>query len=197
MKSGRARRFSKAGHLLFFAPIAAIAFLVVFGLLGAASTRDGTLVVEAVSSGRYAPSVPLHISATVEGKSADTPFNATLPQGYYTVTFGSAAWYLTPPPRSVSLRGGGTAYAVGTFDPVLKIVEITQTGFNSTSVSALHGVTPVVWINKGGSGVTLEIAPDTRIYLQPSQNYTTVFQAAGTYGFSVFNTDFVGSVNCE
>ena len=193
MKPGRARTSSKAGRLLFFIPIAALAFLVVFGLLGASSTRDGTLVVEAVSSGRYAPPVPLHVSATVDGKSAGTPFNVTLPAGKYTVVYNSTRWFNTPDARPVVLAGGATGYAIGTYLPVVMSIGITQGGFNSTAVTALHSITPVVWVNLGAKAVELQIEGVGTVRIPPSLNFTHVFQSQGSFGFFLVNSSAANS----
>ncbi len=191
----RSRRSGKFGAFLFFAPMVVLLLIVVIGFISYESSVTGTLVVEAVSSGRYSPAVSLHATATVGTITYLTPFNLTLSSGVHTILFGSLNWYLAPHSKSVTVLGGKTAYAVGTYLPVVRVVTFTQAGFNSTSITALHGVTPVVWINKGASGMTLVVAQNTRVYLLPSQNYTTVFQSPGTYSFSLYGTGFGGVVS--
>jgi hypothetical protein len=193
----RTRKSGRFGTLLFLAPTAAIMLIVLIGLVSNEASTTGVLVVEALSSGKYSPAVPLQVSATVGTVTHLTPFNITVGAGEQTVVFGTLSWYLAPAPKSVVVVGGKTAYAVGIYFPIVRVITFNRDGFNSTAVTALHGVTPVVWINDGTVGVTLVITPNTRVYLQPSQNYTMVFKSAGTYGFSIFNTDFGGSVTCE
>jgi hypothetical protein len=141
--------------------------IVVIGLVSNEASTTGVLVVEALSSGKYSPAVPLQVSATVGTVTHLTPFNITVGAGERTVVFGTLSWYLTPAPRSVVVVGGKTAYAVGIYLPIVRVITFNRDGFNSTAVTALHGVTPV-------------IAPNARVYLQPSQNYTMVFKSAGT-----------------
>ncbi|MDE1852990.1 MAG: hypothetical protein KGI38_04480 [Thaumarchaeota archaeon] len=191
----RAKSSRKLGKLLFFIPVLALLVLVVFALVTYVAFESGTLTVVTYSSGRYSPSFQLHATVTVGATTETSPFNFSLSQGHYTVVFGQLTWYVTPPPRAITLTGGGTEYAVGTYNPIVRVVAITQDGFNSSSVSALHGVTPVVWKNEGSSSVTFEISGVTRIPLAPGQNYTKVFAAAGTFNFDIVNTSFKGTVS--
>ena len=190
----RVRRSKRLGRLAFFLPVVALIVLIIFGLVSYVSTQSGTLIVEAVSSGRYAPSIQLHAPVTIGASTGTTPANFTLAAGYYTVDYGVLAWYVTPSPRDVSLSGGKTQYAVGYYSPVLRVIGITGGGFNLTAATALHGVTPVIWVNLGGSVVTLDIGHLNRFSLYPSQNFTYVFPSSGTFHFDVFNTNFNGSI---
>ena len=194
MKPNRIRRHKRIGQLLFFIPVIAITLFFVFGLLSTVyAPRDGIVVVEAVSSGRYAPSVPLQVSVTMGGKSGETPFNVTLPAGTYTVVYGSKQWFFTPDARSVDLVGGTTAYAIGTYRPIVTSIGITQGGFNSTAVKALHGITPVVWINLGTRVVELQIQGVGIFRIQPSSNFTHVFQPQGVFDFFLVNSSATNS----
>lgn len=190
----RNRNPGRNGKLLFFAPIVLVVGLVILGFYSAYSSRAGTLVVDAISSGRYSPSIPLHATATVGTTTQATPFNVTLNQGEYMVDYGAVAWYAAPSSRAIFVPAGKSLFAIGVYNPILRVIAASSQGFNSTSVSALHGVTPVVWVNLGGSYVVLEIDGVGRVTLQPSQNYTRVFQNPGTFYFDIFDTSFVGSV---
>jgi hypothetical protein len=136
----------------------------------------------------------MNVAVTVGSAQGTTPFNLSLSPGQYTVVYGAVSWFRTPPPRSVAVLGGVTAFALGTYTPIIKTVAITASGFNSTSVSALHGVTPVVWLNHGGSVAVLEIQNVGRFEIAPSQNTTMVFTSKGTFSFTVFGTNFEGYV---
>jgi hypothetical protein len=182
------------GRILFFIPVIAVLALVVFAVVTVLSSQSGTLVVEAVSSGRYSPSMQMHVEVTVGSSTQITPFNFTLSQAEYTVIYGSVYWYVTPPTRSLFVSNGKTTYAIATYIPVARAITITDAGFNSTSVTAMHGITPVVWINRGSSVVVLEVNSVGRIPLNPLQNYTTVFPNSGTFNFDIFNTGFTGTV---
>jgi len=185
-KKPKSRRL---GTLLFVLPVVAIAAVVVVGLVGPPTvSQSGTLIVEAISSQRYAPSVSLQLSATVVSKTATTPFNLTLPAGVYTVTYASSPWFVAPPPKSVLLTGGQTEYAIGTYTPLPKAIAIGEQGFNSTLVKALHGVTPVVWVNLGPKVVEVEIEGFGIVRIQPSLNFTHVFQPQGNFIFFLVNS---------
>lgn len=190
----RTKSSKRLGKLLFFIPVMAISVLVVLGLVSSITSGSGTLVINAVSSGRYSPSVQLRVSATVGAVTQTTPFNLSLSQGEYVVVYGPKEWYATPPSRSVFLPNGRTEYAIAAYSPILRAIAITPNGFNSTSVTAMHGVTPVVWINQGNSVAVLEINNIRSVALNPSQNYTMVFSSAGTYGFAIFDTNYTGLV---
>jgi hypothetical protein len=191
------RKDSKAlGRALFAIPVVVVVGLVVFGLASAISTQSGTLTVEAVSSGRYSPSVQLKVQVTVGNTTRTTPYNFSLPQGQYNVVFGNEDWYDAPPVHSVSLIGGKTAYVIGTYTPVVKAIQVTSSGFNATTVTAKHGVTPVVWVNEGSAVEVLVVTGIGRIPLEPSQNYTQVFASRGTVEFSILNTSFSGTISC-
>ena len=174
--------------------MAAIILLVIVAFFFAAP-QSGTLAVEAVSSGRYYSPVQLAVTARVGQTSQTTPFNLTLSQGEYTVTYGNLSWYITPPPRSVDLIGGKLAYALGTYVPVVVAISLTQNGFNTTSVTTKHGVTPVVWVNIGNTPEILLLGSVGRISLDPSQNYTHVFASQGTYDYSILGTSLGGTVD--
>lgn len=191
------RKTSKTvGRILFAVPVVVVIALVIFGLISAISTHSGTLTVEAVSSGRYSSPTQLKVHATVGSTTEATPFNLTLPQGQYSVSFGNVSWFKTPDNSSVGLVGGKTAYVIGTYVPIVKAIALTSEGFNTTTVTAKHGVTPVVWINEGNSVEVLEVSGVGRIPLNPTQNYTRVFASQGTVEYSILNTNYTGTVSC-
>ena len=185
----------KAGKLIFFIPVAAVILLVLFGLVSYVADESGTLVVEAVSSTRYsAAKLELRVPFSVGTTAGATPYNLSLPIGSYTVTYGAVQWFYTPAPRTVSVAGGKTVYAIAVYDPVQEGVTITQNGFNDTRVGALHAVTPVVWINHTNATVVLVLGSIGNIPIAPSLNYTHVFGSKGTYAFSLTNQAFSGEV---
>jgi hypothetical protein len=92
------------------------------------------------------------------------------------------------------LSGGKTEYAVAVYSPIVRKVSISTTGFNATTITVLHGITPVVWMNTGSTVVVLEISNLGRTSIGPSQNYTTIFPSSGTFSFDIFNTNFTGAV---
>jgi hypothetical protein len=182
------------GRLLFFIPVIAVLVLVAFALVSVLFSASGTLVVEAMSSGRYSPSVQLHVVVSVGSSTGTTPFNFTLPQAEYTVVYGPINWYVTPPSRSLFVPNGKTTYANALYVPITRAITVTNGGFNSTFVTAMHGVTPVVWMNRGDAVVVVEVDTMGRIPLNPSQNYTTVFPYSGTFNFDILGTNFAGAV---
>ena len=193
----KSRGSKRAGKFFFLLPVVIVLALAIIGFVGVTGTPSGMLVVGAVTSGRYSPSVELHVSVTIGATTRTTPFNFSLPQGGYDVVYGKSSWYVTPPSRSVQVLSGKTQYAVAVYSPVVVAVDITANGFNSTSVSSLHGVTPVSWINRQGSPVVLVITGVDSVQLSPLQNYTTVFSGTGTFRFYIANTNFNGVVNSK
>jgi hypothetical protein len=190
----RKRQRRRFGGLVFFVPTVLAVAVVAFAIVSFLSVQNGTLVVEASSSGRYSPPVPLHPHVTVDGTTEVSPFNVTLPQGTYTVTFGEVAWYATPPPRTVVVSGGKSQFAVGVYSPILREIAITSSGFNSTAVTALHGVTPVVWVNLSHDSVVLDIKNLNVITIGPGGNFTKIFPTEGSFDFSLLDTGFNGTV---
>lgn len=188
------RRSRRTGTVLFFIPILIVVALMVIGIVSYISNESGTLVVEAISSPRYSASVQLHVAVTVGSSSETTPFNLSLGHGTYTVSYGPKAWYITPNSKTLGVPGGRTLYAIGTYLPIIKVISISQGGLNVTSVPALHGVTPVVWVNNEGSAVLLQVDTFPGVYIQPSQNRTLVFPSQGRFDFQVFGSTFAGYV---
>jgi hypothetical protein len=182
------------GKFLFFIPVIAIIVIVVVGLISITPSQAGTLVVQAMTSNRYSQSFALHVSATVGTSTETTPFNVTLVQGEYTVTYGPVEGYHTPMSRSVFLTGGKTEYAVAVYSPVVRSISMSGNGFNATTVTVLHGITPVVWINTGSNVVVLELQGFGRTSIGPSQNYTAIIASKGTLTFDIFNTGFTGTI---
>jgi len=184
---GRRKR-GRFGTLLFVLPIVIIAFIVAYQLFSATYFNSGTLVVEAQSSGRYYQAVGLNVSVRVDTRGGTTPLLLSLTQGTYTVVFSTIQWYSTPSPRSVGVLAGKTSYALGVYDPVLKVVSIEGSQFNATTVSVRHGVTPLVLINKMSGFAVVQGLPTGTIIIQSAKNFTHVFQNAGTYSLTLFGT---------
>ena len=188
-KSKKGARYSNA---VFFVPVVIVLLLVAFALLSGATVTTGVLVITAQSSGN--PKAPIHVKAVVGGFTGTTPFNVTLSQGDYVVAFGQLSWYTIPSSNPVTVNKGQTQYAVGVYRPISKTIAITDTGFNSTTVVALHGVTPVTWINQGQSALILRVQGLDPISLQPGQTSTQVFPGTGTFLFSCSSFSSIGSL---
>ena len=180
----RSRR-AKTGTVLFFIPIVLVIAVVVYSVISATASVNGTLEINAQSSGRYFSSSKLNVSASVGTSSGITPFSLELPQGVYTVVFSGLKWYETPPPREVTVSRGVTSFAVAIYDPILQVVSVQGNQFNSTKLVAEHGVTPVIWVNHMGDYAVMTSTLTGNILIPPSQNFTYIFKEAGTYEFSL------------
>lgn len=194
-KVKRSKRSRRLGTLIFFIPVVVVLALVVFAVVEAVFLNNGTLEVTAMSSGPYSSPVPLEAPASVNGVSMTTPFNLSLGQGSYTVTFGSLRWYNTPKPVSVTVPRGTIAYALGSYTPTVRHVALSGTTFNGTSTTALHGVTPVVWINTTGNDEVLESAQFSTRDILPGQSYAMVFPTSGTFTFYLLQGSTLFTVN--
>jgi len=184
---GRKKR-GKFGTLLFALPVILFVIIIAYQLILVNYFQSGTMIVEAQSTGKYYRVVGLNVSVNVGTQAGTTPLTLSLTQGSYTVTFPTIQWYSTPQSRTASVVAGRTTYAVGVYDPIVKKVSIEGNQFNATTVSAKHGVTPLIWINKMSGYAVLQGGPTGTIIIQPAQNYTYVFQNAGTYTFALFGT---------
>jgi hypothetical protein len=182
MKSKKRNPF---GVLVFFIPIVLIVSVVAYAIITGTASPTGTLVAEAQSSSRYYFPIGLNVSVAVGTRSGVTPLTLFLAAGTYRVTFSSLAWYSTPSPRDVSVSSSRTSYAVGVYDPLVEAVSIGQNQFNNTRLSAMHGVTPVVFVNHMSSPVVLESDLTGNISIRPSQNFTYVFQNRGSFDFTL------------
>jgi hypothetical protein len=179
------KRGKRFGALAFFIPIVLIVAVIAYAIISGTASPMGTLVVKAQSSSRYYSPVGLNASVTVGTRSGVTPLTLSLAAGVYTVTFSSLPWYSTPSAREITVLGGQSSYAVGVYDPLVRVVSIDQNRFNNTSLSAMHGVTPIVFVNHMSSSVVLESDLTGNIPIRSSQNFTYVFQGAGTFGFTL------------
>ena len=186
------KRSAPFGKVVFFIPLVIVLLLVLFAFLSGSTRTTGTLIVSAQSSDNAA--TPLRVTAIVQSTTSTTPFNLSLSQGSYVVNFGALAWYTAPPARTVLVPAGRTAYAVGVYQPVESVIAISNGSFNQTAVTALHGVTPVVWVNKEGVPLLLSIQGLKPVSLQAGQNYTYIFQSTGKYTFSVYGFPVEGQV---
>ena len=181
----RRRKGDRLGKLLFLIPSVLIAAVVVYAaVLGTAST-DGTLVVSAQSSSRYYPAQDLNAAASVGGHQGTTPFNVTLSQGPYTVTFQPLRWYTTPAGKALNVSAGRTSFAVGIYRPILDVVSASPKMFNVSNIEAMHNVTPVVLENPTDAYVTVYSVPTGTVAIPPMQNFTYVFRQSGTFAFSL------------
>jgi hypothetical protein len=182
----RKKRDERLGKLAFFIPLIVIISLVVYGYFQV--NAPGTIKVEALAFDKYAPvgdqNTTLSVTANVDGTTETTPFSVSVSAGTYDVTFGSNQWYVTATPHTVTLGGHQTAFAVGTYNVVAKVITLTQAGFNATSVSALHGVTPVIWINDLNKTVSIGVLPYGNQVLEPGQNFTAIYQNTGSFEYA-------------
>ena len=94
----------------------------------------------------------------------------------------------------MSVLAGQTVYAVGVYQPLERIIAMSNGGFNQTAATALHGVTPVVWVNREGTTLRLDIQGLEPVSLQAGENYSHIFQSAGKYAFSVYGFAAEGQV---
>ena len=190
----RKRRQGRLGRLLFILPIVVILIAVMYQIFSYYTVQQGTLVVNAETSNRYYPARLLNATISVAGVVRNTPTNLSLGAGVYTVTFSPLQWYHSPADRQIDVLAGRTAYAWGIYSPLVAVVEINQAGLNATKISALHGVTPVVWVNKTDKFTVLLGDVFNQAVINPGQNFTTIYQGAGTYGFSISGTSNGGTV---
>jgi len=175
------KKGGRIGTLLFFIPVILIMAVVVYAIVSATGSQNGTLVVEAQSSGQSSHVISLAVAVSVNGQKVTTPATLTLSQGTYTVTFSGIPWYVTPPTRVVLVPAAKTSYAVGTYDPIEEFVSVNGGSFNRTSLSVLHGVTPVVWINPSSTDQVIYSPPMGKVDIPPMQNFTYVFPQKGTF----------------
>jgi hypothetical protein len=183
MKRHTAKR--RLGILLFLVPLIIIGTIIAYQLVQGTYSQTGTLIVRAQSSARYYRSVGLNVSATVGVASGVTPFELELTQGTYKVKFSEQKWYHTPSERLVNVPRGVTSYVVGVYDPIVETVSVSHNMFNSTELIAMHGVTPVVWVNGMSDFVVISSDLTGRVSIAPSQNFTYIFQKAGVFTFSL------------
>jgi len=182
--SRRTKR-GRIGTILFFLPVLLLVVLVAYQIVATNTLQTGTLIVEAQSSSSYYTAMALNVHVTIGGQAGSTPLTLTLTQGVYTVTFSEQKWYATPPAKSVTISAGKSTYAIGVYDPIVEFVSVSQDQFNTTQLSAKHGVTPVAWVNHSSGYETIDSQVTGRVIIPPLQNFTYVFQAAGTFLFSM------------
>ena len=192
---GTMRRKSRynptVGKLLFVVPAVVI---IVIGVLAFIHLNSpGTLVVRAEDENL----APLVVPFTVNGNSYTSPVNVSLSQGSYVVSFGTIPWYYPPTARDVTITPGYQTYAVGSYQPETKFVQVTVSGFNETTVAALHGVTPVTWINPSSSLVTFSGGPFQQVRLESGQSYTYTFTTPETFEIRVGNTNETMTVSVQ
>jgi hypothetical protein len=159
--------------------------LVAYAIIDATHSYSGTLVVRAQTSSKYYPAEYLNVSAFVSGQSRITPFTVTVAQGTYTVSFSGLRWFVTPQQRSVNVTSGVTSYVIGVYDPIPVVVSVGQNKFNSTSVTVLDRITPLIWTNPTSHSVVITSDTTGQISIPPMQNSTYVFQSQGTFSFSL------------
>ncbi len=190
MASRKPRRTSSLQRTAFFVPVVVVLLIAAVAILSGSASSTGVLVVTAQSSSGE----PLHVTAKVGSSSGQTPFNLSLDQGSYNVVYPSLEWYSAPSTRTVTVVKGLTQYSVGVYRPVERVVIIAGDGFNATQVTAMHGLTPVVWVNDQTSIAFLSLQGKGIVSISPAQNYTYIFPNRGTFEYSLYNTNSTGTV---
>jgi len=181
-RSGR-KYNPRLGRLFFFVPLIIIGILVVYAFVEL--NLPGTLMITAQDENGN----PLHVTASVSGNNYTTPQTLKLGQGSYTVDFATLAWYYPPQSRSVSVTPGHEVYAVGVYTPAVKYIQVTPSGFNVTSITVMHGLTPVTWINPSTSLVLFSGGPMQTTEVRPGATYTTVFPVAEVFTVNVVSSN--------
>jgi hypothetical protein len=182
------KRSDRFGTLLFVIPVVLVVALAAYAVFNATLSQDGVLIVRAQTSSNYYPAEYLNVAVSVAGKSGTTPFNITLPQGTYTVTFPSQRWFTPPASRTINVTARGDSFVVGVYDPIPVTISVNETKFNTTAISVLHKVTPVIWVNPTPQYDVISSTLTGRIIIAPMQNYTYVFQESGSYSFSIIGS---------
>ena len=183
MKSQRRNR--PVGNLLFWIPVVFVVLIVVYALISAATIPNGTLIVDAKSSTRYYPEVPLNVSVTVGKETGITPYRLSVSQGTYTVVFSQMRWYQTPATRIVNVAAGQSSYIVGIYNPSVVAVSVNATRFNQTAVEVMHGVTPLAFVDHSAGDARIQSSLTGLRIFSSGQNFTYVFQKPGSYSFSI------------
>jgi hypothetical protein len=185
----------RVGLIIFLLPLLIVAGFAAILSYQYFSVGNGTLFVNAVSSGRYSPSVSLKVQVKINGMTETTPFNTTEPDGTYVISFSAAPGYATPENKTVVVSRGSSVYAVATYSPTVVIITLTADGFTPPSVNAVHGVTPVVWVDRTGVDSAIEVAPGVSRDLFADSNVTYIYQVAGTYTYSLNAGQWTGTVS--
>jgi hypothetical protein len=180
-----ARRRDRKGLVVFLFPAILIFAVVIYGLVETSLNTSGVLVVRAETSGYYSKAVPLVVTATVGTIQVTTPENLTLPTGEYEVTFPAVQWYVTPGPITVAVTSSSPSYATGIYVPIVRHVAVSAAGFNVTSVTAYHGVTPVVWYNESDQIIRLVVG-SSLLTIAPGSFGEKVFIGAGNETVSIY-----------
>jgi len=66
---------------------------------------------------------------------------------------------------------------------------VTSAGFNTTAVSAYHGVTPVVWKNPSDAAVSFTAGPFRGTTIDGGQSYSFVFPTVGVYDLTIASSN--------
>jgi hypothetical protein len=180
----RRKKGSRVGTLLFLIPIILVVAVLAYAVVTSSASPTGALIIEGESSDRYYSAQSLNVLVTVKAQTGTTPWTISLAAGYYNVTYSNQPWYATPASRLVAVLAGKTSYAVGVYNPVVRVVSVAGGVFNTTEITAKHGVTPVVWVNRSGDDQFISSQLTGRVEILPMQNYTHVFQQPGTFAFS-------------
>jgi len=178
------RKTSRLRVLFFFIPIIVLGGVVAYGFINyALGPTTGTLHAE-MRLAQYGDGTKIVAgNLQVDGKSVASPVDITIRQGSHVVAFPLVNGYWTPQSDSVDVLAGRRASAIGVYYPVKVVIAVSGLNFNVTRVNAIHGVTPVVWLNTSGQIVTIEGDSWTTASIFPGGNFTYVYRAAGTFAF--------------
>jgi hypothetical protein len=182
---------------LFFIPVVIIGGVLAYAFVSYVFTpTTGTLYVAMEAAPYRAPIKFLQGTVGVDSTSVASPANLTLKAGAHTVIFPQVKGYLTPSARSIEVFAGKLAYAYGVYYPIKVVIIVTPQSFNATKVSAIHGITPVVWVNTSSQTVTLQGTSWNVASINPGGNFTYVYQDAGLNSFEILGNGGVsGQVN--
>jgi hypothetical protein len=190
--TARAKRHRRSSTIVFLIPFLVIGVAIAYLTYSAAFASSGTLLVRAGSSHSQ-----LQAGFTANGQRGQTPMNLTLNHGSYTVAFSPLPFYQTPSPLEVTVLSGKTTYAFGLYVPAPEGVAISGQSFNTTSITALHGVTPVTWVNNNASTVTLLGNDFPQVDILPGRSFTHVYASPGTFSFELQGSSTTGTVTVQ
>ena len=185
---------------LFILPILVIVSLVGYEYFE--SNQSGTLNIVAYSEDKYTQrglQMQVLVSVSVQDSTGTTnsrtPTSLTIKQGTYSVSFGDLSWYHTPSSKSVSVIHGQISNITGLYEVIARVIAVYGTGFNTTQVVGLHGVTPIIWTNPTTQTVTfLKRVPGGSVVLDPGQNYTIIYAEPGSYEFTNLSRNATATV---
>ncbi|HXW37862.1 MAG TPA: hypothetical protein VEJ36_08190 [Nitrososphaerales archaeon] len=181
------KKESRYSWLLFFVPLLILSLAVAVPLISdSLGGNQGRLDVVATAYPYHESPISLIVQAEVNGTIVTTPDVLHLVAGYYAVEFPVQDGYTSPATKTAVVPAGVTATVVGSYYPIKKVIGFTEGYTNATRVSAIHGVTPVSWLNLSSQAVTLQSDFFGQLPIQPGENATMVFSQPGSYTWWVY-----------